>query len=356
MNTFTSLLADLHLAYFAACKLKRKTRSRIDFEANLAANLTDLCHEINRRTYKVERSICFFTNLPVRSEIVTVVFRDRVVHQLLYNYISPILKRTFVEPPSQHHHPLTLTIENGAIYIDRQLLFNLLMDTLYRFANRLACGQIKWKQLLDYELLEYLMGEIVFHSPVEGRVPRDICMPWEGLPPNKCLFYSGEGRGSFIGNLMSQLFADIYLLALDNYLKRTSGEVHCGPYAEDFCIVSADKEQLLQTLPLINSYLERKLRLPLYVRKIVQRGAVEGMGYLGVVARGCRFGSGRKPNKRVNKSFKKMIRRPGLSEAYRIRITHSYLGYMQHIHLQSRKNSSINRKTSLSLLHIRSLT
>jgi len=41
-------------------------------------------------------SICFNADKPVKREVFAADFRDRVVHHLIYSYISPIFEKTFI--------------------------------------------------------------------------------------------------------------------------------------------------------------------------------------------------------------------------------------------------------------------
>lgn len=47
-----------------------------------------------------------------------------------------------------------------------------------------------------------------------------------------------------IGNLTSQLFSNVYLNTLDQYVKRVLKSKHYGRYVDDLFIVSKDKEFL----------------------------------------------------------------------------------------------------------------
>ena len=60
------LLTDVFRAYYDARENKRNTLSQLRFEMDLEANLIELFHEIDERRYKVGRSICFMTNVPVK--------------------------------------------------------------------------------------------------------------------------------------------------------------------------------------------------------------------------------------------------------------------------------------------------
>jgi len=88
------LLHNLFQAYYDARKNKRNTLNQLDFEFNLESNLLELYNELINWTYEIWKSIYFIQNYPVKREIFAWSFRDRIVHHLVYNYISPIEKWT----------------------------------------------------------------------------------------------------------------------------------------------------------------------------------------------------------------------------------------------------------------------
>ena len=73
------LLADVFSAYYDARRNKRNTYSQLRFEMNLEENLVELYREIDERRYRVGRSMCFITDIPVKREIFAADFRDRVM-------------------------------------------------------------------------------------------------------------------------------------------------------------------------------------------------------------------------------------------------------------------------------------
>jgi len=90
------LLYDLFQAYYDARKNKRNTLNQLDFEFNLEENLIKLYNELLNWTYRVWRSIYFIQNHPVKREIFAWDFRDRIIHHLVYNCISPIFEKEFI--------------------------------------------------------------------------------------------------------------------------------------------------------------------------------------------------------------------------------------------------------------------
>ena len=94
--THDTLIDQLFTAYFDARCSKRGTKIQLLFELDFEHNLLVLAREIEKGTYEVGRSVCFITNKPVKREIFAADFRDRVVHHLLYNWLSPMFERSFI--------------------------------------------------------------------------------------------------------------------------------------------------------------------------------------------------------------------------------------------------------------------
>ena len=76
-------LEELFTAYFECRKNKRNTANALAFEIDYENSLVQLCEEINSGTYKIDRSIAFIVDKPVKREIFASDFRDRVVHHLI---------------------------------------------------------------------------------------------------------------------------------------------------------------------------------------------------------------------------------------------------------------------------------
>lgn len=83
-------------AYFDCRQSKRNTPSALAFEANLERNLIKLNDELTAGTYAPGKSICFVVTKPKAREVWAADFRDRIVHHLLYNHISPRFYASFV--------------------------------------------------------------------------------------------------------------------------------------------------------------------------------------------------------------------------------------------------------------------
>ncbi len=95
-------------------------------------------------------------------------------------------------------------------------------------------------------------------------------------------FNSGElGRGLPLGNLTSQLFANVYLDAFDKYAKHVLRARYYLRYADDFLLMSADRRELEEWQNRVQQYLENNLRLSLHPAKNEIRTLASGIDFLG---------------------------------------------------------------------------
>ncbi len=96
-------------------------------------------------------------------------------------------------------------------------------------------------------------------------------------------FHDSNPRGLPIGNLTSQLFANIYLNEFDRFVKHTLKIEHYVRYTDDFVIVSGSLDYLQAVLKLSEHFLNSNLALKLHPKKITVRKASQGIDFLGYI-------------------------------------------------------------------------
>ena len=296
-----TLLMDLFQAYFDARKNKRNTINALMFELHFESNIFRLFDEIISGKYKPSRSICFIVNQPVKREIFASDFRDRVVHHFIYNYISSIFDKTFINDSyscrvgkgthygikridkfirscsqnySKDAYILKLDIQGYFMSINRTLLFQKIKQTLYSKMH-----------LVDFDLalIMSLIEKTIFNDPTSNCVVKGNKRDWNGLPKDKSLFSSQSNCGLPIGNLTSQLFANIYLNDFDHFIKRDLHIKYYGRYVDDFLLVHNDKDYLKSVIPILRDYLNKELQIKLHEKKIYLQHYSKGVMYLGAV-------------------------------------------------------------------------
>ena len=155
---------------------------------------------------------------------------------------------------------------------------------------------------------------------------------------NRC-FFSNEDCGLPIGNLTSQLFSNVYLNVLDQYIKRVLHCKHYGRYVDDFYVVSKDKQFLKQITNKIELFIKNKLCLEIQKKKTHIMNIKEGVEFIGAYIlpyrtyisnsslKRIRLGLYRLQNVDINKKVDSIV--------------NSYLGLFSHY------NSSILKKNEM---------
>ena len=86
-----------------------------------------------------------------------------------------------------------------------------------------------------------------------------------------------------IGNLTSQLFANIYMNEFDQYVKHVSKIKYYARYTDDFAIISNNRTYLQKLLPELAKFLEKNLLLNIHPNKISIRKYDHGIDFLGYI-------------------------------------------------------------------------
>ncbi|PKG43946.1 RNA-directed DNA polymerase [Psychroflexus sp. MES1-P1E] len=290
-------LADLFKAYYSCRKNKRNTINALAFELNLEENLIALKTEIESGSYKPSSSIAFVVDKPVKREIFAASFRDRVVHHFLIQKMNAVFEQYFVYDSyacrkgkgthfgiarvdgfirkcsknyTQDCYVLKLDIKGFFMHINKAILYTKI-KTLFTEKYKGA----------DKELYLNLCKTILFNEPVNNAIIKGRLSNWDALPKDKSLFAAKRGYGLPIGNLTSQVFANVYMSSFDHFIKHQLGIKYYGRYVDDFILVHSNKAYLKGLIPVIASFLKKELHLKLHPKKIYLQHYSKGISYIG---------------------------------------------------------------------------
>jgi retron-type reverse transcriptase len=286
---------QVYKAYLACRGNKRNKLSALAFEQNHEENLMTLVEELRERRYRPSTSVCFYTNKPKAREVFAAAFRDRIVHHLLYRYLEPVWEKMFI------HHSYACRPGKGPLAAAQAL--QKFLRRITANGKRTACflkmdvrnffmtinRQLLFDMLAQHcphrdELL-WLVRVVVFHDPTKDYILQDAEGLRHHLPPHKTLFGAPPDCGLPIGNLTSQFFANVYLNALDQFVKH---ELKCRfylRYVDDFILIARRRWQLAQWEQAIRDFLQTALRLEVH-DKMTQIGPVHGgVDFAGYIVR-----------------------------------------------------------------------
>lgn len=114
-----------------------------------------------------------------------------------------------------------------------------------------------------------------------------------------------EKKGLPIGNLTSQIFANIFLDKFDWFIKKQLRIKHYFRYADDFAIVDQDPKYLESLIVLIGNFLNEELDLKLHPQKVEVRKFTQGVDFLGYVVLPYYITLRTKTKKRMFRKIKK---------------------------------------------------
>ena len=354
--TKDTLLKDLYRAYTDARRHKCSRAYQQRFEARCGENLAELCEELWTGEYQPRPSSCFIICAPKQREVFAADFRDRIVHHLYYNYVHEMLERTFIQDSYscikgrgthygirrlEHHirqesqnyqepcYVMKLDIRGYFMHIDRQILLGIVCRDIQRMAGHQVSRHSaeRWQDRVDVDFVLYLTRVIVLLNPLDGCRIVGSRSDWEGLPRDKCLFFSEAGKGLPIGNLTSQLFSNVYLNAFDQYMKRTLGCRHYGRYVDDAFVVSCDREWLKSLIPEVRRFLSSELGLTLHDGKLMIRDVRHGVEFLGAYLKPHRNYVSRPTLKRMTRKIALLPSRPASQQFASL---NSFLGVLGH--------------------------
>jgi RNA-directed DNA polymerase len=302
-------------AYDKAKHDKRFKREVLLFTRQLEENLIILQNELIWKSYQVGRYSYFEVFEPKKRTVAALPFRDRVVQHAINNILEPIFDRTFI------YDTYACRVGKGT----------------HAGANRLTqylriCRR-KWGEVycLKVDIKQYFPS--INHEALKGIIRKKIKCTDTLWLTGLIIDSGGDGiRGLPIGNLSSQLWANVYLGELDHYVKEHLRERYYIRYMDDFIILSDSKAHLWRIRASIEKYLTDKLRLTVN-RKTAIFPAAMGIDFLGYkiwpTHRLLRKNS-IKRMKRKLRYFSYLARCGKLNPAVAIAIIGSWLGHIKH--------------------------
>ncbi|MFA6650825.1 MAG: RNA-directed DNA polymerase, partial [Candidatus Paceibacterota bacterium] len=132
----------------------------------------------------------------------------------------------------------------------------------------LKCDVSKYFASIDKNILFQILRRKIRDKDV-------LCLIWEIIKSNP--------KGIPIGNLTSQLFANVYLNELDQYVKRVLRKKYYIRYMDDFLILDTDKKHLHKIKEEIRVFLWDELKLTLHPKKAEVFPIDKGVDFLGYV-------------------------------------------------------------------------
>ena len=229
---------NLLLASRKARKGKRFSAGCRAFEMDMEKNLLELQRELRERRYRPGPYSRFQIFEPKERIISAAPYRDRVVHHALVNIMEPVFDKAMIyDSYANRVGKGTHRAADRFTEFARKNRYVLKMDVV-RYFPRVDHGILR--EAIERKIKDRAVLDLVGTILDSGREP---------VTPRDLVYFTGDGlltplelpRGLPIGNLTSQLFANIYLDGFDHHMKEA---LRCRcylRYMDDLAVFHDDK-------------------------------------------------------------------------------------------------------------------
>jgi retron-type reverse transcriptase len=245
-----------------ARKRKSKKQDVIQFEKDLENNLLTLQSELQLHSYQPKQLVSFVIHDPKTRVIRKSDFRDRIVHHAICNIIQPIFEKTFIYDSFANQKG-----KGTHKAIDRFNQFSRKVSKNHTKSCYVLKGDIKhYFEEVNHDILMNIIKQRIKDKDVLWLIKKVLNNHKKGIP---------------LGNLTSQVLANVYLNELDHYVKHILKVKHYIRYVDDFVILSNKESDLINYKKQITLFLKNNLDLELHQGKSKILKLNQGISFLG---------------------------------------------------------------------------
>ena len=261
-------MENLLLAWEEFIVGKRKKPDVQEFAYDLYGHVTELHEALIDGTYEHGPYQAFRINDPKPRQIHKASVRDRLLHHAIHRKLYPCFAPTFIA-------------DSFSCQTDKGM--HRALNRFESFARKISQNHTKTCWVLKCDIRKFFAS--IDHSILNSFLRERI----SDLHLLRLLHHiieshsTSQGKGLPLGNLTSQLFANVYMHPLDAFIKHTMRALAYIRYADDFVVLSRDRNLLLALIPLIEGFLHDRLRLELHPSKIHVQTMASGVDFLGWV-------------------------------------------------------------------------
>lgn len=235
----------------------------MSFHYSLESNIDQLHHLLTSKTYQHGSYAQFIVQDSKRREIAVAPVRDRVIHRLIYDYLVPRWDKAFIfdawscrNNKGQHK-----AIERAAGYMQR-----------YKNGWVWRADITKFFDSVDQEVLLNLVRRRTESEDALWLI-QEIVSSYNKNEPK---------RGMPIGNLTSQIFANIYQNEFDRYMVHVLKPEAYLRYGDDWLCFTTNQTALINIRQRAIAFLADTLKLTISQKLDSVNPVYSGVTYLGI--------------------------------------------------------------------------
>lgn len=340
MNCLTDVYSQiydyesLYNSYLEARKNKRYRDDVLQFTDGLEENLIELQNEFIWETYKVGRYRPFFVYEPKKRLVMALQFKDRVAQWNVYRYLNPYYDRLFIDDSyacrkGKGSHAAADRLQYWLRQVSRKpgewYYLKLDISKYFYRVDHAVLLEILGRRIKDERLMR-LLATIINSEDQAFGLPAGVAP--DDCPEEEWLYDVGMP----IGNLTSQLFANIYLNELDQHCKHDLHLHYYIRYMDDVIILHNDKRVLHQIKDDIETLLLERLHLNLNSKTAIRPVSL-GVDFVGYHIWATHRKLKKSTARRIIRNVKRMSVDLGagvIDREYFMRRAASYKGILQH--------------------------
>lgn len=258
---------------FSAWQIFRRGKTRkkdvMDFELHLEDNIFSLYEEVKDGKYKHSAYAYFQIFDNKKRDIYKAEVRDRIMHQIIYDYLLSCFEPDFIADSYASR------INKGQYRaLNTFRYFIKLASSARKECYILKCDVRKYFDNIDQNILLDLIKEKVKCGKVLKIIENTI---------SSYHIENSLQKGIPLGNITSQIFANIYLNTLDQYVKK---DLKCRfyiRYNDDIILIFENNKNIINTRDKIILFVKNKLFLDIPMEKTSIRKIRWGVDFLGFV-------------------------------------------------------------------------
>ncbi len=316
-------LENLFLAWDKFKSGKQKKLNVQEFEWQLEENIFKLHRDLKYCRYKHGAYASFYIHDPKQRHIHKATVRDRILHHAVFAVLSPIFEPTFIS--NSFSCRIGKGTHKGIDILEKTL--RQASGNTFKPCFALKCDIKKFFETIDHKVLLGIIRKRIKDN--------DAIRLLEEIVKSFSSKYSMpfEQKGLPVGNLTSQLFSNIYLNELDQFIKHNLKVKNYIRYSDDFVIITKERFYLENIIVSIRSFLKEKLVLELHSKKVGIHKFHQGIDFLGYIVLPHYRLLRAKTRKRIFRKLGERVREyknGTISEQALEQSLQSYLGVLSH--------------------------
>lgn len=321
-NTFTNIFErivtynNFKKAYDRTQKTNTKYKNEsINFSFNLIYNLEKLREKVINRNYQPQEYNIFKVHEPKKRVIAAPKFEDKIVQFAVHNIINDDFERKFI-------YDSYACIKGKGTHAAADRIQHFLRKAKWQWDNPwiIKADIRKFFYSIDHQILKNILDRKI-------KCYRTLELLY------KIVDNSPEKVGLPLGNVTSQLFANLYLNELDHYCKRKLSLKYFIRYMDDMGVIVETREKAKIIKKRMKQFVENKLNLNMNKRKTKIFPLDQGLNMVGYkiwpTHRLLRNSTKKRIKQKLNK-FEYLIKTGKISKNKVEQILNSWKGHADH--------------------------